>query len=56
MPDAGVVARWRVAGTTILDTAQAGAIRVRFPAAPGPLDVSTERHDRPRWWRNGTGE
>ena len=36
MPDAGVVARWRAAGTTVLDTAEAGAIRVRFPAAPGP--------------------
>jgi competence protein ComEC len=55
MPDAGVVARWRAAGTTILDTAEAGAIRVRFPAAPGPLEVSAERHDRPRWWRDGTG-
>jgi beta-lactamase superfamily II metal-dependent hydrolase len=56
MPDAAVVARWRAAGTTILDSAHAGAIRVRFPAVPGPLDVSTERHDRPRWWRDRTGE
>jgi len=56
MPHAGVVARWRAAGTTILDTAEAGAIRVRFPAAPGPLEVSTERHDRPRWWRDGAGD
>ena len=55
MPDAGVVARWRAAGTTILDSAEEGAIRVRFPATPGPLDVSSERRDRPRWWRLGSG-
>ena len=53
MPVAGVVARWRAAGTTVLDTGEAGAIRVQFPATPGPLDVSTERHDHPRWWRDG---
>jgi competence protein ComEC len=55
MPDAGVVARWRAAGTTILDSAEAGAIRVRFPAAPGPLDVSSERRDRPRGGALGPG-
>ena len=56
MPVAGVVARWRAAGTSVLDTAEAGAIRVQFPAAPGSLDVSTERHDHPRWWRDGPGD
>ena len=54
MPDAGVVARWRASGTTILDTADTGAIRVRFPATPGQLEVATERHDRRRWWHSGT--
>lgn len=50
MPDPGVVARWREAGTTVLTTAENGAITVRFGGrAPA---VSTERGKR-RWWRPG---
>jgi competence protein ComEC len=51
MPVAGVVARWRSAGTTVLDTAKEGAITVRFPSRPGPFAVTTERRSHPRWWR-----
>ncbi len=53
MPDAGVVARWRAAGATVLVTADEGAIRARFPARPGPISVATERRENPRWWRPG---
>ena len=35
MPRADVVARWRAAGTTVLDTAEQGAVRVRVPPAAG---------------------
>lgn len=56
MPNPGVVARWRNGGTTVLDTATEGAITVRFPARPGPLEVESERRDRPRWWRAGRPE
>jgi competence protein ComEC len=50
MPDPGVVARWRAAGTTVLATAEAGAVTIRFGGrAP---EVSTERAQR-RWWRPG---
>ncbi|MGH8243881.1 MAG: ComEC/Rec2 family competence protein, partial [Steroidobacteraceae bacterium] len=51
MPVAAVVARWRAGGTTVLDTAQEGAIRVRFAARSAPLVVESERRDRRRWWR-----
>lgn len=53
MPNADVVARWRAAGTTILDTAAEGAITIRVPAKSGRLEVETERRDRPHWWRAG---
>lgn len=53
MPRADVVARWRAAGTTVLDTAEQGAVQVRFAARPGRIDVASERRDRPRWWRAG---
>jgi competence protein ComEC len=51
MPRADVVARWRAAGTTVLNTAEQGAVRVRIPSAPGPITVETERRDPPHWWR-----
>jgi len=51
MPVRDVVARWRAAGTTVLTTADEGAITVRFGAAPRALEFSTERTDHPRWWR-----
>lgn len=50
MPDPGVMARWRAAGTTVLATAETGAVTIRFGGrAP---EVSTERAQR-RWWRPG---
>ncbi|HWN06489.1 MAG TPA: DNA internalization-related competence protein ComEC/Rec2 [Steroidobacteraceae bacterium] len=55
MPRAEVVARWRVAGTTVLNTAEQGAVRVRIPSGPGPITVETERRDRPHWWRARPG-
>jgi competence protein ComEC len=51
MPRPEVVARWRAAGATVLDTATQGAVRVHFPASTAPLAVEAERRDRPRWWR-----
>jgi competence protein ComEC len=51
MPRAEVVARWRAAGATVLDTATQGAVRVRFAASRAPLALEAERRDRPRWWR-----
>ena len=53
MPDAAVVARWRAAGVTVLDTATDGAITVRFPPRPEGLVVESERQSRPHWWRAG---
>ncbi len=53
MPRADVVARWRAAGTTILGTAEQGAIRVRFPPEAGHIAIESERRDRRRWWRAG---
>jgi competence protein ComEC len=55
MPRADVVARWRAAGTTVLNTAEQGAVRVRIPSEPGPITVETERRDRPHWWRARPG-
>ncbi|HEU0225023.1 MAG TPA: ComEC/Rec2 family competence protein [Steroidobacteraceae bacterium] len=52
MPDPGVVARWRAAGTTVLATADAGAVTVEF-GGPAPA-IATERARR-RWWRPGAG-
>lgn len=51
MPDAGVVARWRAAGATVLTTAADGAVRVRFPAGAGPIEIVSARRAAPRWWR-----
>jgi competence protein ComEC len=55
MPRAEVVARWRAAGTSVIGTAEQGAIRARFPPRAGSLSVETERGDRPRWWRARAG-
>jgi hypothetical protein len=49
------VARWRAAGTSVIGTAEQGAIRARFPPRAGSLSVETERGDRPRWWRARAG-
>jgi beta-lactamase superfamily II metal-dependent hydrolase len=55
MPVPDVVARWREAGTTVLDTARDGAVSVRFGPRPGEMAVRAERRDRPRWWRAPAG-
>ncbi|HUG03895.1 MAG TPA: DNA internalization-related competence protein ComEC/Rec2 [Steroidobacteraceae bacterium] len=51
MPAPEVVARWRAAGTTVLTTADAGAVSIRFTARPEGLAVETERSRNRRWWR-----
>jgi competence protein ComEC len=51
MPDGGVVARWRASGTTVLVTAEAGAVRASFPPRPGRIEIRAERRDAPHWWR-----
>lgn len=51
MPAPEVVARWRAAGTTVLTTADAGAVSIRFTALPGGFAVETERGSNRRWWR-----
>lgn len=52
MPVAEVLARWRSAGTTVLQTAESGAIQVRFRAGSRVIEVSTARGRAPRWWRH----
>ncbi|MGQ0429633.1 MAG: DNA internalization-related competence protein ComEC/Rec2 [Gammaproteobacteria bacterium] len=53
MPDPAIVARWRAAGTTVLATASAGAITIRFGGeSPAPV-VATARSRR-RWWQPAT--
>ncbi len=51
MPDASVVARWRAAGTTVLVTAEQGAVRARFPPGPGTIEIESARRAVQRWWR-----
>ena len=51
MPRADVVARWRAAGTAVIDTAGQGAVRVRVPPVAGSIEIETERRDNPHWWR-----
>jgi competence protein ComEC len=53
LPDAGVVARWRAAGATLLNTADAGAVTVRFAPVPGAIEVQAHRLESRRWWRRG---
>jgi competence protein ComEC len=53
MPDAGVVARWRESGASMLVTADDGAIRAEFPPRPGQIAVTTERREHRHWWRPG---
>ncbi|MGQ0383345.1 MAG: DNA internalization-related competence protein ComEC/Rec2 [Gammaproteobacteria bacterium] len=50
MPDPAVVARWRAAGTTVLATASAGAVTIRFRSDSPVPEVAVER-GRQRWWR-----
>ncbi|MDP9198866.1 MAG: DNA internalization-related competence protein ComEC/Rec2, partial [Pseudomonadota bacterium] len=51
MPAPEVVARWRAAGTTVLTTADAGAVSIRFTAGAEGIAVETERGGNRRWWR-----
>ncbi len=51
MPDRDVVARWRAAGTTVLVTADEGAVHARFSPAADSVEIETERRDSRRWWR-----
>jgi competence protein ComEC len=51
MPAPEVVAHWRAAGTTVLTTADAGAVSIRFTARPQGFAVETERGRHRRWWR-----
>jgi competence protein ComEC len=52
MPDSGVVARWRGAGTTVFATAEQGAVRAKFAIQPGAIEIDLARRDVPRWWRS----
>ncbi|WP_024890035.1 ComEC/Rec2 family competence protein [Luteimonas huabeiensis] len=47
-PQPAAVARWAAAGASLHDTAEAGALRVRF--APGGVSVSSRRATHPRLW------
>lgn len=51
MPDAAVVARWRAAGTSVLTTAQSGAVTARFAARPGGVSAAAYRLEHRRWWQ-----
>jgi competence protein ComEC len=51
MPAADVVARWRNSGTTVLNTATTGAVRVEFSGSGEGIEVATERRDARHWWR-----
>lgn len=51
MPAAEVVGRWRRGGTTVLQTADTGAIHVRFSDRSRAIEVTTERSSSARWWR-----
>lgn len=52
LPSPEVVARWRSAGTTVITTAEAGAVAIRFSGRPGgAISVAAERRENPRWWR-----
>lgn len=51
MPDPEVVARWRHAGTTVLTTAEEGAVLARFAPRPGAVEITSVRRGARRWWR-----
>ncbi|HLG53099.1 MAG TPA: DNA internalization-related competence protein ComEC/Rec2 [Steroidobacteraceae bacterium] len=50
MPDATVVARWRAAGTSVLNTADTGAVTVRFGMRSSAIEVRAQRLETRRWW------
>jgi len=51
LPAPDVVARWRAAGTTVLSTAELGAITIRFTALPEAFTIEAERRRNRHWWR-----
>jgi competence protein ComEC len=53
LPDGGVIARWRAAGTTVLNTADVGAVTVEFAPLPGGIEIHAHRVESRRWWRRG---
>jgi competence protein ComEC len=53
LPDSGVIARWRAAGTTVLNTADVGAVTVHFAPLPGGIEIQAHRLESRRWWRRG---
>lgn len=50
-PQPEVVARYREIGTTILTTADGGALRVTFAAGGGAVQARGYRETEPRYWR-----
>jgi len=53
LPSAEIVARWRAAGTSVLSTADEGAVTIRFTEHPGAIAVEAERRRNRHWWRRG---
>ncbi len=51
LPSPDIVARWRAAGTTVLSTADEGAVTIRFAGQSGAIAVESERRRNRRWWR-----
>ena len=52
LPKQSVVARWETAGARVLNTADEGALGLRFCAGQGRLDVESERRARRRIWHD----
>jgi competence protein ComEC len=50
LPDPGVVARYAEVGSTVINTATAGAVQVRLPARPGTIEVHRHRDRARRFW------
>lgn len=50
-PRKAVLARYRAAGVPVLNTATAGAVRVRFPRRGAPRVTARWRLDHRRYWR-----
>jgi competence protein ComEC len=52
-PAPDVVARYAAIGATLANTADAGAVRLAFPADAPPRIVARERDRQWRYWREG---
>ena len=53
-PKEQVLLRWQAVGAEVLGTATAGAVSFRLCRAGGLQDLRTDRHERRRFWREGT--